>query len=252
MGSVIITGASSGIGRACAGIFAQNRYNLIVNARRVDRLERLAKDLEDYGVRIFFQKVDMRNNDEVLTFIRSIPEDLKPVDVLINNAGLSRGLEPLDTGSIDDWHEMIDTNIKGVLYITRAVIPMMKSQGFGHIINIGSIAGLEPYPGGNIYCATKAAIKSLNKSLRMDLIRTNIRVTGIDPGMVETEFSEVRFRDRQKAKKVYEKLKPLTAHDIADVIYFCATRPAHVDIEELVIMPTQQASVLINDRDYRK
>lgn len=252
MGSVIITGASSGIGRACAEIFAKDRYNLILNARRVDRLESLAKDLKQYNIRIFYKKVDMRNNEEVLAFVRSIPEDLKPIDVLVNNAGLSRGLEPLDKGSIDDWHEMIDTNIKGVLYITRAVIPMMRSQGFGHIINIGSIAGLEPYPGGNVYCASKAAVQSLNKSLRMDLIRTNIRVTGIEPGMVETEFSEVRFRDRQKAKKVYENLKPLKAEDIADAIYFCATRPAHVDIEELVIMPTQQASVLINDRDYKK
>ncbi|MGB9735089.1 MAG: SDR family NAD(P)-dependent oxidoreductase [bacterium] len=252
MGNVLITGASSGIGRACAELFAKSGYNLILNARRIDRLEKLSNDLQQYRIKTFIKKVDMRNRNEVLEFVESIPQAFKPIDVLINNAGLSRGLEPLDKGNMDDWDEMIDTNIKGVLYITRAVIGIMRSQGFGHIINIGSIAGHESYPGGNVYCATKAAIKSLTKSLRMDLIRTNIRVTSIDPGMVETEFSEVRFRDKERAKKVYENIKPLSAEDVAEVIYFCATRPQHVNIEDVIVTPTQQVSALINDRDYKR
>ncbi len=252
MGSVIITGASSGIGEACAEIFAKNGFNLILNARRVDRLEALSSSLSKYNMKTYYKKVDMRNKDEIFEFVDSIPKEFFPIDILINNAGLSRGLEPLDAGNIEDWNEMIDTNIKGVLYITKKIIPIMKNQGYGHIINLGSIAGHESYPGGNVYCATKAAIKSLNKSLRMDLARTNIRVSSIDPGMVETEFSEVRFRDSQRAKKVYENIKPLYAKDIADVIYFIATRPQHVNIEDVIIMPTQQASVLINDRDYNK
>jgi NADP-dependent 3-hydroxy acid dehydrogenase YdfG len=193
----------------------------------------------------------MRNQKEVLEFVKSIPQAFQPIDVLINNAGLSRGLEPLDKGSIDDWHEMIDTNIKGVLYMTKAVLMIMRSQGHGHIINLGSIAGHESYPGGNVYCATKAAIKSLTKSLRMDLIRANIRVTSVDPGMVETEFSEVRFRDKERAKKVYQNIKPLTAADVADVIYFCATRPQHVNIEDVIVTPTQQVNAMMNDRDYK-
>ncbi len=252
MGSVIITGASSGIGEACAEIFAKNGFNLVLNARRVDRLEALSNRLSQYNTKVYYKKVDMRNKDEIFDFVDSIPKEFFPIDILINNAGLSRGLEPLDMGNIEDWNEMIDTNIKGVLYITKEIIPIMKNQGHGHIINLGSIAGHESYPGGNVYCATKAAIKSLNKSLRMDLVRTNIRVSSIDPGMVETEFSEVRFRDAQRAKKVYENIKPLYAKDIADVIYFIATRPHHVNIEDVIIMPTQQASVLINDRDYNK
>jgi NADP-dependent 3-hydroxy acid dehydrogenase YdfG len=251
MGSVIITGASSGIGRACAELFARSGYNLILNARRIDRLESLAKGLEQYKIKVFFKQVDMRNQKEVLEFVKSIPQAFQPIDVLINNAGLSRGLEPLDKGSIDDWHEMIDTNIKGVLYMTKAVLMIMRSQGHGHIINLGSIAGHESYPGGNVYCATKAAIKSLTKSLRMDLIRANIRVTSVDPGMVETEFSEVRFRDKERAKKVYQNIKPLTAADVADVIYFCATRPQHVNIEDVIVTPTQQVNAMMNDRDYK-
>jgi len=252
MGSVLITGASSGIGKACAEIFAKNGYNLILNARRLDRLEEIANKLKSDRVKVFYKKTDMSKKDDIFEFVESIPKDFYPIDILINNAGLSRGLEPLDQGNIDDWDEMIDTNIKGVLIITKLIIPIMKKQGYGHIINLGSIAGHESYPGGNVYCATKAAIKSLTKSLRMDLIRTNIRVSSIDPGMVETEFSEVRFRDAQKAKKVYENITPLYAQDIADVIYFIATRPKHVNIEDVIIMPTQQASVLINDRDYNK
>ncbi|WP_291492889.1 SDR family NAD(P)-dependent oxidoreductase [Desulfurella sp.] len=253
MGSVLITGASSGIGKACAEIFANGGYNLILNARRIDRLEELSKNLiEKNKVKVYYKKTDMSKKDEIFEFVDSIPEDFFPIDVLVNNAGLSRGLESLDKGNIDDWNEMIDTNIKGVLYITKLIIPIMKKQGYGHIINLGSIAGHESYPGGNVYCATKAAIKSLTKSLRMDLLRTNIRVSSVDPGMVETEFSEVRFRDKEKAKKVYENIKPLYAQDIADVIYFIATRPQHVNIEDVIIMPTQQASVLINDRDYKK
>ncbi|AHF96970.1 MAG: SDR family NAD(P)-dependent oxidoreductase [Desulfurella sp.] len=253
MGSVLITGASSGIGKACAEIFAKGGYNLILNARRINRLEELTKNLiEKNKVKVYYKKTDMSKKDEIFEFVDSIPEDFFPIDVLVNNAGLSRGLEPLDQGNIDDWNEMIDTNIKGVLYITKLIIPIMKKQGFGHIINLGSIAGHESYPGGNVYCATKAAIKSLTKSLRMDLLRTNIRVSSVDPGMVETEFSEVRFRDKEKAKKVYENIKPLYAQDIADVIYFIATRPQHVNIEDVIIMPTQQASVLLNDRDYKK
>ncbi len=252
MGSVLITGASSGIGRACAEIFAKSGYDLILNARRIDRLEKLSRDLQQYRVKTFMRKVDMREKDEVFEFIKSIPQEFKPIDVLINNAGLSRGLEPLDKGNTDDWDEMIDTNIRGLLLMTKAVIPIMKSQGYGHIINVGSIAGHESYPGGNVYSATKAAVNSLTKSLRMDLIKTNMRVTSVDPGMVETEFSEVRFRDKERAKKVYENIKPLTAGDVAEVIYFCATRPQHVNIEDVIMTPTQQVSAMVNDRDYKK
>ncbi len=251
MGSVIITGASSGIGRACAELFAKSGHDLIVNARRIDRLESLARDLQQYKIKVFFKQVDMMNRKEVLEFVKSIPQAFHPIDVLINNAGLSRGLEPLDKGSIDDWQEMIDTNIKGVLYMTKAVLTIMRFQGHGHIINLGSIAGHESYPGGNVYCATKAAIKSLTKSLRMDLIRTNIRVTSVDPGMVETEFSEVRFRDKERAKKVYQNIRPLTAGDVAEVIHFCATRPPHVNIEDVIVTPTQQVNAMMNDRDYK-
>lgn len=249
MGSVIITGASSGIGKACAEKFSENGYNLILNARRTEKLKELSDSLSKNNIKIFYKQVDMRIKDKIFEFINSIPKEFYPIDILINNAGLARGLESFDKCNIEDWDEMIDTNIKSVLYITKQIIPIMKQQGYGHIINLGSLAGHESYPGGNVYCATKAAIKSLTKSLRMDLVKSNIRVSSIDPGMVETEFSEVRFRNKDRAKKVYDGIKPLYAADIADLIYYIATRPSHVNIEDVLIMPTQQASALVNDRD---
>jgi serine 3-dehydrogenase len=191
----------------------------------------------------------VRDRAAVELAIGSLPSPWSEVDILINNAGLSRGLDKLYLGDIEDWEEMIDTNIKGLLYLTRYVLPGMVDRGSGHIINIGSIAGHQTYPGGNVYCGSKAAVKAISEGLKLDLLGTPIRVTSIDPGMVETEFSQVRFHgDRERAKKVYEGIKPLTAQDVADVIFFCATRPAHVNINQVILMPVDQASATLVNR----
>jgi NADP-dependent 3-hydroxy acid dehydrogenase YdfG len=240
----LITGASAGIGEACAHTFAREGYNLILTGRRMKRLEDLAQHLNNkYNIEVAVSSFDIRSREQVINNLEGLPAEWKKVDVLINNAGLSQGLDPIDKSSYDDWDTMIDTNIKGLLYTSKVVSNWMIANGSGHIINLGSIAGKEVYPNGNVYCATKHAVDALNKGMRMDLLQYGIKVTAIHPGAVETEFSEVRFKgDKEKAKKIYEGFDPLVAQDIADTIWFVASRPPHVNINDLIIMPTAQAS----------
>lgn len=240
----LITGATSGIGEACAKIFAREGYQLILTGRRLERLENLAKKLNDkYGVQVAVSSFDIRNRDAVVKNLEELPENWKKVDVLINNAGLSQGLDPIQKGSFDDWDTMIDTNIKGLLYVSKIVSNWMIENKKGHIINIGSIAGKEVYANGNVYCATKHAVDAINQGMRIDLLPYGIKVTAVHPGAVETEFSEVRFKgDKERAKKVYQGFEPLVANDIAETIWFVASRPAHVNINDLLIMPTAQAN----------
>jgi hypothetical protein len=243
--TIMITGATSGFGKAIALRFAGNGYNIIITGRRKERLDELEKELlESDNTKVLALNFDVRNNGEVISAIGSLPEEWKAIDILINNAGLAAGLSHIDTGLVDDWERMIDTNLKGLLYVTREVAPLMVARNSGHIFNIGSIAGKENYENGNVYCASKAAVDSLTRSMRIDLVRNNIKVTHIAPGMAETEFALVRFHgDAEKASNVYKGIDALTADDIANVIYFCATLPAHVCINDLVITPTQQANV---------
>lgn len=240
----LVTGATSGIGRATATLLARNNYNLILTGRRNDLLDSLKKELEvKYRAEILPLNFDIRVKEEVDQAIESLAERWKKIDVLINNAGLAAGLCHIQDGDEDDWERMIDTNIKGLLYITRRIAPLMIEQGQGHIVNLGSIAGTEAYENGNVYCATKHAVNALSKAMRMDLLKDNIKVTQIRPGMVETEFSTVRFHgDEAKAQKVYEGVTPLSADDIAETIMFALNRPAHVNINDIEIMPTQQAN----------
>lgn len=247
---VLITGATSGIGEACARTFAQQGYQLILLARREDRLAKVAKDLNNqYGVEIKQVLADVRNKESLSAALEELPADWKKVDILINNAGLSQGLDPIDQGNTDDWDTMIDTNVKGLLYVTKIVSNWMIPQQSGHIVNIGSIAGKEVYPNGNVYCATKHAVDALSKAMRIDLLPHGIKVTEINPGMVETEFSVVRFKgDEERAKKVYENLEPLIADDIADAISYVVSRPKHVNINDMLIMPTIQATATIVNR----
>ena len=240
----LITGATSGIGEACARIFAREGYDLILTGRRLNRLEKLAAHLNDkFNTEVAISAFDVRDRDEVLTNLENLPAKWKKVNVLINNAGLSRGLDPIQKGRIDDWEEMIDTNVKGLLYVSKVVANWMIDNGTGHIINLGSIAGKDVYPNGNVYCASKAAVDALSKGMRMDLLSYGIKVTAIHPGAVETEFSEVRFSgDKERAKKVYDGITPLVADDVAETIWFIASRPAHVNINDLVLMPPAQAS----------
>jgi len=242
----LITGATAGIGEACAKTFAQNRFNLILAGRRADRLEKLSAELKaGFGVEVICLTLDVRNAKEVEHQLKSLPENWKKIDVLINNAGLSQGLEPIQKGSFADWDTMIDTNVKGLLYVSRIVSEWMVNHSEGHIVNIGSIAAKEVYPNGNVYCATKHAVDALSQAMRIDLLPHNIRVSCIHPGAVETEFSEVRFKgDKERAKKVYEGFDPLYAKDIAETIWFVVSRPAHINISDLLIMPTAQASVI--------
>ena len=245
----MITGATAGFGWATAEIFAKNGYDVIITGRRKDRLTALERELEQYNIKVLALNFDVRNSNEVNSVIASIPDEWKKIDILVNNAGLAVGLEKIDSGIPDDWNRMIDTNIKGLLYVTREVAPLMVARGKGHIFNIGSIAGKAAYEGGNVYCATKSAVDSLTRSMRIDLLKHNIRVTQIAPGMAETEFSIVRFKgDEEKAKGVYKGVDPLTADDIAEAIWFCASRPGHVCINDLVITPTQQADVFFTNR----
>ncbi len=248
---VFITGASSGIGLSCAELFATEGTKLILAARREKNLTKLAAKLKSkYKTECLVIRLDVRNQSEVDQKIRNLPVGWKKIDVLINNAGLSRGLSKLHEGELLDWEEMIDTNVKGLLYVSRAVIPMMLKRNKGHIVNIGSIAGHEVYPGGNVYCATKHAVDALTKGMQIDLVDTPLRVSMVDPGMVETEFSLVRFHgDKEKAEKVYTGLKPLSPDDIAEAVLFCCTRPAHVNIHQLRIMPTSQASAMVAHRE---
>jgi serine 3-dehydrogenase len=248
--TILITGASSGIGAACAKIFARENARLILAARRLERLQEKAEELRKlYGTEIHLLQLDVCNRSAVESAINNLSEDWSNIDILINNAGLSRGLDKLHEGDFQDWEEMIDTNIKGLLYLTRYIVPGMVSRGRGHVINIGSIAGHQTYPGGNVYCGTKAAVKAISEGLKQDLIGTPIRVTSVDPGLVETEFSEVRFHgDTERAKKVYQGLQPLTPDDVADTVFFCATRPAHVNINDVILMPVDQASATLVNR----
>ncbi len=247
---VLITGASSGIGAACAHFFAEAGARLILAARRLERLEEIAATLKtQFGTETLLLQLDVGDRPKVKATLGALSEAWAAVDILINNAGLSRGLDKLHEGEVQDWEEMIDTNVKGLLYVTRAILPGMVQRDRGHVINIGSIAGHQPYPGGNVYCATKAAVKSLTECIKLDLLGTAVRITSVDPGMVETEFSEVRFHgDGDRARKVYQGLTPLTADDVADVVLYCATRPAHVNINDVILMPVDQASTTMTHR----
>lgn len=244
----LVTGATSGIGRATARILARNNYKIILCGRREDRLTELENELSEF-TQIHTLSFDVRNKKAVFESINSLPLAFSKIDVLINNAGNAHGLDSIQNGDLDDWDAMIDINVKGLLYVSKAIIPKMIEQKSGHIINIGSIAGKEVYPNGNVYCASKYAVDALNKSMRMDLNPFGIRVGAIHPGMVETEFSEVRFKgDTDRAANTYKDLKALQAEDIADVIHFVVSRPYHVNIADLIVFPTAQASATIVNR----
>lgn len=241
---VFITGASSGIGRSCAVTFARQGADLILCARRLERLNQLKNVLTSkYHVAVLTLQIDIKNYTVVKETISNIPEEWRLIDILINNAGLAKGFDKIYTANVDHWEEMIDTNINGLLYICREIIPLMIERESGHIINIGSTAGHEVYPFGNVYAATKFAVKALTRSIRLDVMDKNIRVSSVDPGMVETEFAEVRFYgDKERAKKVYEGLTPLTPDDVAEAVLFCASRPDNVNINEIILTPLAQAS----------
>lgn len=243
----LVTGASAGIGRACAEALAREGANLLICARRGDRVRQLAKELtEEYGVDVQAFALDVRNQKEVEKTLTALPEKWRAIDILVNNAGLSRGLEKLHEGLVSDWEEMIDTNVKGLLYVSRVVIPWMAARKKGDVVNIGSIAGHEVYPAGNVYCATKFAVDAITKGMQIDLVDTPIRVSVVDPGMVETEFSIVRFHgDTTRADKVYEGITPLSGADVAEAVLFCVTRPPHVNVHQVRIMPTNQAAAMV-------
>ena len=240
----LITGASSGIGAACARKFAQNGYTLLLNARSNDKLQSIKTDLQSsYGVDVILLPFDVRDRQAAANAIQSLPEEYQSIDVLVNNAGLALGIDKEYEGTEENYDTMIDTNITALLMITRLIVPGMVARGKGHIINIGSVAGDAAYPGGSVYCATKAAVKVLSDGLRMDLVDTPLRVTNIKPGLVETNFSVTRFAgDKERADKVYQGIKPLTGEDIAEVVFFSASAPAHVQIAEVLVLATHQAS----------
>jgi 3-hydroxy acid dehydrogenase / malonic semialdehyde reductase len=245
----LITGATSGIGEATARLLSVNNFKLILTGRRNDRLKKLTDELS-LSTEVISLRFDVRDRGQTAQAIDSLQGEWKNIDVLVNNAGNAHGLAPIQTGEVDDWDAMIDINVKGLLYVSKQVIPGMIERKAGHIINIGSIAGKEVYPNGNVYCASKFAVDALTKGMRMDLNPFGIKVTGIHPGMVETEFSLVRFKgDAERAKSVYQGLTPLYAADIADVILFAATRPAHVVIADMVVLPTAQASATVLKRE---
>lgn len=248
---VLITGATSGIGLATAKKFAENDYNLILTGRRKDRLDKLRDELlaKNNKIRIMCLDFDVRSLSEVVKNLGNLDKNWQDIDILVNNAGLAVGLSHIDEGLIDDWERMIDTNIKGLLYVTRVISPGMVERGKGHIINIGSIAGKEVYENGNVYCASKHAVDALSKSMRIDLVSNGIKVTNVAPGLVKTEFSEVRFKgDMDKAEVPYKGMQPLSGEDIADVIFYCASLPAHVNIDDVLVMPAAQASSTVVHR----
>jgi NADP-dependent 3-hydroxy acid dehydrogenase YdfG len=249
--TVCITGASSGIGEATAWLLAECQARLILLARREDKLAALAEKIrETHKVEVFFATLDVSKQAQVEAVFAELPLEWKHIDILVNNAGLAAGRDPFQSALLSDYEQMIDTNIKGLIYVTRAALPCMLKCQSGHIINIGSLAGRENYPGGSVYSATKHAVRSLSASLKMDLLGTNIRVSSVDPGLVETEFSVVRFKgDKESANKVYQGMKPLTAADIAEIIIFAASRPDHVNVSEVLVMPTAQASSLLVARE---
>ena len=240
---VLITGATSGIGQACARRFAQNGYNVIITARRSDRLEAIRHDLERYGAKVMTLVFDVRDAAAATAAVTSLTDEWKQIDILVNNAGLALGLDKEYEGNPEDWETMIDTNIKGLLTMTRLVVPAMVERNEGHVINIGSVAGDAAYAGGNVYCATKAAVKAITDGLRIDLAHTAVRVTNVKPGLVETNFSNVRFHgDTERADNVYKGITPLTGDDIADVVYYAASAPKHVQIAEVLVLATHQAN----------
>ena len=248
--TVFITGATSGFGKACAEKFAAHGYDLILNGRRKERLAELQTTLQHkFSIAVLILPFDVQKREEVTKAIQSIPEDWQHIDVLINNAGLALGRDFFDEANLDDWDTMLDTNVKGIAYTSKAVLPFMIKQRQGHIINLGSVAGKEVYEKGNMYCASKFAVDALSQSMRIDLLRHNIKVTAIHPGAAETEFGIVRFKgDENTAKKVYDGLTPLTAHDVADIIYYCTTLPPHVCINDLVVTCIQQAGTYYFNR----
>lgn len=248
--TVLITGATAGFGEACAEVFASNNYNVIINGRRTERLSMLKQRLEkEYNAMVYELPFDVRNREEVFDAIGALPEEWKNIDVLVNNAGLALGRDLFQEADLDDWDSMIDTNVKGLLYVSKAIVPLMVARQSGHIINMGSVAGKEVYERGNAYCASKYAVDAINKSMRIDLLSHNIKVTGIHPGAAETEFSLVRFKGNKKtAKKIYEGFKPLSAKDVADVVYYTTTLPAHVCLNDIVITCTQQANAIYFNR----
>lgn len=245
-----ITGATSGFGKACAEKFAAHGYDLILNGRREERLELIKEDLEKrFNTAVLLSCFDVRNREDVFSAIKNIPEDWQHVDVLFNNAGLALGRDHFDEADLDDWDTMIDTNLKGLIYVTKALLPLLGKSENPHIINMGSVAGKVVYEKGNVYCASKAAVDTLSESMRIDLLKDNIKVTAIHPGAAETEFSLVRFKgDEETAKKIYDGLIPLTAEDIADIIFYCTTLPKHVCINDLVVTCTQQANAIYFNR----
>ena len=248
--TVLITGATSGIGLACARKFAQNGDRLILTGRNEQRLNEIRKELTEKGTEVLTLAFDVRNRKVAEKLMTELPEEWKKIDVLVNNAGLALGLDPEYEGNLDEWETMIDTNIKGLLTMTRLVVPGMVERNSGHIINIGSVAGDAAYAGGNVYCATKAAVKALTDGLRIDVINTAIRVTNLKPGLVETNFSNVRFRgDNERADSLYRGIKPLVGDDIADVAVYAANAPEHVQIAEVLILATHQASASMVVRD---
>ena len=243
--TAFITGATSGIGKATAELFAKNGINLILCGRRQERLDKLKGELEKM-VRVFTLNFDVRNKASVQQAVASLPEKFSKIDILVNNAGNAHGLDPIEEGDLDDWDAMLDINVKGLLYVSKAILPQMIKRKEGHIINIGSTAGKEVYPKGNVYCASKHAVDAISQGMRIDLNQYGIRVGAVNPGLVETEFSNVRFKgDEERAENVYKGFTPLKPEDIADIIYFVVTRPFHVNIADLVVMPTAQASSTI-------
>jgi 3-hydroxy acid dehydrogenase / malonic semialdehyde reductase len=248
--TILITGASSGIGAACAAQFAKSGARLLLCSRRIEKLNELAAQLQaKFNAEVYAFQLDVSQHMKVIDVLKSLPAHWKSIDILVNNAGLAAGLDTIQDGSIQDWEEMINTNVKGLLYVTKEILPHMLAKNSGHIINIGSIAGHYVYPKGAVYCATKYAVNALSNGLRMDLFGTKIRVSTIDPGAVETNFSMVRFKgDEKRAAAVYEGMEPLTPDDVADAVLYCATRPQHVNVSEVIIMPTDQASATMVSR----
>ncbi len=244
-----VSGASSGIGRACARAFAGSGARLILAARRVDRIASLAESLRSAGADVHPMCLDVRDSEAVEAAIHGLPKPWSDIDILINNAGLSKSLDPAFRNEVLDVDTMVDTNVKGLLYVMRAVVPGMVQRGRGHVVNIGSTAGHEVYPGGTVYCATKHAVGAISRGLKMDLHGTGVHVSSVDPGLVETEFSRVRFNgDMVRAAKVYEGMTPLTPEDVADAVLYCVSRPAHVNISEIILMPTDQSSSVMIHR----
>ncbi len=246
----LVTGATSGIGEACARKFAENGYNVIITGRRVDALDQLAAELRGTGAEVLPLAFDVRDREAAAAAIKGLPAEWQEIDVLVNNAGGAWGLEPEYTGSYDDWDTMIDTNIKGLLTMTRLIVPGMVERDRGHVVNIGSVAGDAAYAGGNVYCATKSAVKALSDGLRIDVAHTGVRVTNIKPGLVETNFSVTRFHgDKERAAGVYKGIKPLTGKDIAESVYYAVSAPAHVQVAEILILATHQASGSVIHRE---